>query len=160
MKDDNQYPLSCHFPQNFLLEKKPKLSQGISLRGRFTGQPSIRNVMSGILLNAGPIATQLSVRKISQTFVVTVTKAKFEKAAQRLQAANLGRVVQLRTNSSVFIKWKPEKMHHLLALPENADLCTVEEYTTRYYMASPASIKEKTKAALVELGEVAADAFQ
>ena len=118
--------------------------------------------MAGILLNAGPIATQRSVRKISKTFVVTVTKAKFEKAAQRLQAANLGRLVFLRSNSAlgVFIKLKPDEIRHLLVLPENADLCTIEEYTMRYNMLPPASITPAIKTTLVNLGEVGPDLFE
>ena len=118
--------------------------------------------MAGILLNAGPVATQRSVRKISKTFVVTVTKAKFEKAAQRLQAANLGRVVFLRSNGAlgVFIKLKPEEIRHMLALPENTDLCTIEEYTMRYNMSPPASITPTIKATLVNIGEVGPDCFE
>ena len=113
--------------------------------------------MAGILLSAGPVATQISVKRTSHVFVFSVNKGRFESAAQKLEAANFGTFGFLKGNQTgFFLKKKPEEVCHLLLMNENADLCTLEEYFERFHLNPPASITPNIKASLVNQGLVPA----
>ena len=111
--------------------------------------------MTGMLLTAGPLATLRLVRDTSRKLLLTVTKAKFETAAKRLESANLGRLVVLGgqgPKGAAFIKMSPAEITPYLQIPENADLCTLEEYEARFHLPSPPSITEKIKRQVAILG--------
>ncbi len=103
--------------------------------------PTIRNIMAGILLLPGPVATRIAVKQSSRTFLFAVNKSKFETAASNLQALNLGLLVYLEGKSSaVFVKKLPSEIGPILAREECRDLCNLYEYTQRFNMMSPKSI--------------------
>ena len=114
---------------------------------------SNKNIMSGILLAPGPIATRLNVKNMSPAFQLGVSKAKFMLAANQLQDAGLGSLVVLDKISSkayVFVKKPPGEMRALLESEEH--LCNIEEYEDRYNMPTPASVTQRMKACLIEKG--------
>ena len=120
--------------------------------------------MAGLLLTAGPVATRKSVNGLSRMFRFLVTSAKFEAAASKLQEAHLGHMVSLKGSAvawkgNVFIKKPPAEARQILE--SNAALCvTLEEYTQRYHMPTPASVTPKIKAGLVQLGLVPSTLFE
>ena len=118
--------------------------------------------MTAVLLTPGPISTRLTTRNMSKTFKIAVTKQKFHVAANQLQAANLGALVQLHSGSKlhVFIKKTPQEVVDLLAMDKNSDLCTVEEYKQRFVMPTPASFKPPMQDYLVNQGLVPAEYFK
>ena len=112
--------------------------------------------MAGVLLSAGPVATMKSVQRTSQAFLFSVTKSKFDTASQKLQAAGLGRFVEVNVarqgkSTTVFIKKTPEEISNGLMRPENADLCTLEQYVARYNLPPAAMIREKLQKKLIKL---------
>ena len=111
--------------------------------------------MTGMLLTAGPLATLRLVRDTSRKLLLTVTKAKFETAAKRLEGSNLGRLVVLSgqgPKGAAFVKMSPAEIAPYLQMAENADLCTLEEYEARFNLPSPPSITEKIKRQVALLG--------
>ena len=113
--------------------------------------------MAGILLSAGPVSTQISVKRTSHVFVFSVNKSRFEAAARKLETANFGTFGFLKGNQTgFFLKKRPEEVGHLLQMNDNADLCTSEEYSERFHLNPPASITPKIKTSLVNQGLVPA----
>ncbi len=123
---------------------------------------SIRNIMAGVLLAPGPVSTRLTVKNMSPAFKLSVSKAKFMSAANQLQSDNLGVLVVLDRISSqahVFVKKTPNEIHDLLLLKQHSDLCTPEEYFTRYIMPTPVSVTERMKTCMIDRGLVSAESF-
>ncbi len=117
--------------------------------------------MAGVLLTAGPIATRKSVNGMSRTFRFLVTAAKFEAAANKLQANDLGQLMGVPGANRVFIKKPPALARSLLQSELNAGLCvTPEEYQVRYYMPTPASVSSKIKESVVSQGLVPRELFE
>ena len=109
--------------------------------------------MAGILLTCGPVSTQEAVKKTGSIFKFTVTKAKFETAANKLQAEDLGVLVQ--SSRGIFIKKAPGEIHDILLKERNSDLCTPQEYDDRYCMPAPGSITINMRRKLIEQSLVA-----
>ncbi len=124
--------------------------------------PSIRNIMTGLLLSAGPIATLNSVKKSSRIFLFSVSKNKFEIAANRLQSLNLGTLQYLRSGNKapVWVKKLPVEVAPILAQGGCDDLCNVEEYAQRFELPCPMSVTEKMKDAMVAMGLVSPELFK
>lgn len=124
---------------------------------RFT-TPKLRNIMSGILLTPGPISTRKAVKSLSSVFNLSVTKTKFEAAAKNLVTANLGTNLSdlgSKHSFTIFLKKKPDEIREFLQLPENADLCSIEEYIERYHLKTPSyNIPGKTLGVLLQRGIV------
>ena len=119
--------------------------------------------MSGILLTPGPAATRKAVKSLSQVFNLSVTKAKFEAAANKLHAANLGMFMTNVGNNRVnlFLKKSPEEARDILLMAENSDLCTPEEYEQRFRLKTRSySLTSSTVTYLVKSGFVSADHFK
>ena len=123
--------------------------------------PSIRNIMAGILLNAGPMATPDSVKKSSRIFLFAMSNVKFENAANKLQALGLGSLVFLRGGKTapVFIKRLPSEVGPILGQEGFEDLCNHEEYSERFACPSPGSITKTMKQTVVSMGLVAPELF-
>ena len=127
--------------------------------------PTIRNIMAGILLLPGPIATITSVKQSSTVFLFALNKSKFETAANKLQALDLGSLVYLHGRSSpVFVKKLPGEMGPLLARDDCKDLCTIEEYKMRFELPPPKSITHNARCVnlvetVIDMGLVAPELF-
>ena len=65
-----------------------------------------------------------------------------------MEAANLGSMIKIASND-VFIKKLPIEIQPGLEAEANRDLCTVEDYTARFYMPSPACISRQLRERLV-----------
>ena len=114
--------------------------------------------MTGILLSPGPVVTRKAARGTSRAFLHGLSKAKFNLASTRLQAANLGELIR-EQRIDIFIKRAPDEAAAILNLKENADLCTAVEFSEKYQMPSPAAISEKMQTMLVEKGYVPREHF-
>ena len=112
--------------------------------------------MAAILLTSGPVSTHKAAGKIRK-FLYCITIKHFLNAASDLVAADLGELVSMQVGVAtrachVFIKKPPgEATAGLLA---NPDLCTVEEYSSKYFRPCPACIGPKHRAKLLEYGYV------
>ena len=104
--------------------------------------------MAAILRTKGPVCTQRAIHKNGPLNVRNVVKSQFLRAAHRLEAANLGLVRKIAQND-VFIKRLPSEVQLQTVLEATRDLCTLEDYTTRFYMTSPACISQKMREQLV-----------
>lgn len=142
------------------IQARGKKSGGLS---RYFGTPKLRNIMSGILLAPGPVATHKAVKSLSSVFNLAVTKTKFETAAQKLQASGLGQLVTLQGVARVpvvFVKKVPEEMARYLQLPGNGDLCSASDYELRFHMPTPSyNLTDKVKGSLIQMGLISADMF-
>ena len=107
--------------------------------------------MSVILLTKGPVCTYNAVHTNGPVAVRRSVKSQFMRAAGALHAANLGYLIKIHASwnsvNDVFVKKLPSEMKDLLEA--NEDLCTLQEYTTRFYMPAPACISQRLRDALV-----------
>ena len=95
-------------------------------------------------------------------FLFSISKTKFETAASKLQALNLGLLKHLggkHRQSAVFIKRLPSEAEVILSREDCQDLCNIEEYQERFAMPSPGSIKESLKEIVVTAGWVPREHF-
>ena len=119
--------------------------------------------MSSILLLKGPVCTYYAIHQNGTPISVRRTvKSQFLRAANALAAANLGTLVQVNITSQnrandVFIKKLPSEMK--AALKDNTDLCSLEEYTSRFFMPTPACIRQPLRDELVRLQLVQREHF-
>ena len=122
-----------------------------------------RNIMSGILLTPGPVVNFSSMRSTRRVFLHSVNKSKFDNAGNKLKAANLGNFISVQYQNkmklSVFLKKHPDEIREDLKSEENKDLCSIEEYSAKYFSPSPAGINDRLKRILVSLGLLSQDAF-
>ncbi len=106
-----------------------------------------RTIMSVILLMKGPVCTHRAVHKNGPVAVRHIVKHQFLRAADALQAANLGVLETIkpprRPSHEVFVKKEPGLIGSDLA--RNADLCTLGEYMARFYMATPGCIDQELR---------------
>ena len=112
------------------------MKSGSRLSGN--SQMTSRNIMAAILQTKGPIVTP-AVTKHSWKFLYMMSTKQFMKAAEDLQAINLGQLLTLKTNSVVFVKRLPMEIGtDLMAHP---DLCSLDYYSERYNMPSTKSLQ-------------------
>ena len=108
--------------------------------------------MSVILLMKGPVCTYNAVHTNGPVAVRRSVKSQFMRAAGALHAANLGYLIKIHTSynsvNDVFVKKLPSEMKDLLEA--NEDLCSLHEYTARFYMPTPACITQRLRDALVK----------
>ena len=107
--------------------------------------------MSVILLTKGPVCTFTAIQTNGPVAVRRIGKNMYFRAANALVAANLGHLVKIygsgnRAND-VFVKKVPSEIEE--PLQSNTDLCSLDEYTTKFYMPSPACIRPRLRDELV-----------
>ena len=111
--------------------------------------------MSAILLIKGPVCNTDAINKNGPLAVRHIVKSQFLQAASALEKANLGcmghviikHTKQIR-NVNIFIKKVPSEIGE--SLKGNEDLCTLDEYTVRFYMPAPACIRPVLREQLVK----------
>ncbi len=131
------------------ISSSTRISSLVKLR---FGLATVKNMMSGVLLAPGPVSTHLSVKGLSPTFNLAISKAKFMAAANQLQAANLGSLVVLDNisrSAHVFVKKPPEEVRGQLQ-----DFATDEEYSDRFSLPPASTVNMKMQEELVRLGYV------
>ncbi len=128
-----------------------------------SGGSTLRNIMAGILLLPGRVATRIAVRQSSRS-LFSVNKTRFECAAADLQTLNLGALVYLegRSTTAVFVKKLPSEVGPILAEEHCSDLCNLYEYTQRFYTKSPKSITNNPNLvdAIIQSGRVAPEVLE
>lgn len=93
----------------------------------------------------------------------SVNKSKFQVAATRLQKLGFGSLVTLRhqgLSSLVFVKKLPAEVAGLLQTKECDDLCTLDEYQSRFDKPPSAAIKKSLQDALIQENLVHPDCFK
>ena len=96
-------------------------------------------------------------------FMNSVNKSKFQVAATRLQKLGFGSLVALRQlalSSLVFVKKLPAEVAGLLQTKECRDLCTLDEYQSRFDKPSSAAIKKSVQDVLIQENWVHPDCFK
>ncbi|XP_072020167.1 uncharacterized protein [Amphiura filiformis] len=115
---------------------------------------TLRDVMAGILLSAGPVNTHRQLIRLGPKPMRSLTKQQYVIAATHLQAAELGSLVTLHGGvsrfCSVFIKKRPDEARLILEM--NKDLCSYEKYSERFNLLLPACIGRNIKDKLIYLG--------
>ena len=90
--------------------------------------------MKAILQTTGPILTLTSAKQNGRTLFRDVNPAQFKCAAERLEAADLGQLVDVKGHvriNQVFVKRLPLEAQQ--GLETNRDLCTSEFYRHQFY---------------------------
>lgn len=109
--------------------------------------------MAAILTIKGPVCTPKAIHKNGPHPVRPIVKSQFLEAAYDLQKAGLGSLVRVHAKrgsvNDVFVKKLPEDI--ATALEDNSHLCTLTEYSTRFYMRTPASIGLELREELMNL---------
>ena len=120
---------------------------------------TLRDIMSAILLTRGPVATHYAVVRYGPGYLRSVSKAYYDLAAQRLQEAKLGYIVNMTSpRTDVFVKKLPEEAQELLHA--NHDLAKIEEYALRYNSPAQACITLNMRRKLLQLGIVGEGQFK
>ncbi len=120
---------------------------------------TLRDIMSAILLTRGPVATHYAVVRYGPGYLRSVSKAYYDIAAQRLQEAKLGYIVNLSSpRTDVFVKKSPFEIQD--ALRENPDLVKIEEYVLRFNSPAQACITLNMRRKLLQLGIVGEGQFK
>ncbi|XP_072016041.1 uncharacterized protein [Amphiura filiformis] len=122
--------------------------------GRFynanKGQWTSRDVMAAILLIKGPVATDKAIKRYGPAFLRHSTVKQFIRAATSLQHAGFGSLMKIPRGVEVFVKRFPNEV--IPALEANADLCTFEEFSQRFYLQPPGCITRSFGEKLISLG--------
>ncbi len=132
---------------------------GLHIRSSHLSNPTVRNVMIGILLSPGPVCNLKVVQGLSRVYNSSVNKTKFISAAKKLEQASFGSLVAA-LKGEIFVKKVPEEVGNLLQLKENEGLCTFAEYRYRFGLPTPAKVTQKLRDALIEMGAVPALHFK
>ena len=117
----------------------------VGVKGKWSMNPNLKNIKSGILLSPGPISNYQSVQNLSRVFHSAVTKQKFLDGAAKLHQEGFGTLVYLDEiqKTCAFVK---RPLHEMQIILENtgSDLCTYEEYERWFRLNLPASIGVRT----------------
>ncbi len=146
-------------------EKNPKKGQEEKSRKRGRpkdprfGNPTIRKIMTAILLSPGPVSNVRSVQELSRSLALAVRSSNFQEAATKLEQLEFGVITDGMKNSKIFIKRTPTEVESLLSSKEVEDLCTPEEYKEMFNSAPRASVSAKLKEYLVNAQYVPAEYF-
>ncbi len=119
----------------------------------------IKDIVQGILLTPGPVATSKAV-KYAKMSLIYISNQQFLDAAKELEQRNFGTLVQVSTSSrslQVFLKKTPQEAEPALnAYPE---FCDLETYTKRYKKGSSKAISFQLRAQLVSMKLVPPEHF-
>ncbi len=146
----------------FILYSHERKTQRMGFERRLTIATS-KNVMTAVLLSAGPVSSHLTTRNMSSSFKVAVNKARFLSAANQLEAAGFGSLVILDSishSAHVFVKKTAAEVAAVLQTPEHSGMCSVEEYEQRFNLPTPSYITEKMQDTLVQMGLVPQQYFK
>ena len=152
-------------PKKVQEEKNPKKGQEEKSRKRGRpkdprfGNPTIRKIMTAILLSPGPVSNVRSVQELSRSLALAVRSSNFQEAATKLEQLEFGVITDGMKNSKIFIKRTPTEVESLLSSKEVEDLCTPEEYKEMFNSAPRASVSAKLKEYLVNAQYVPAEYF-
>lgn len=122
----------------------------------------LRTLMRAILVTTGPVLTLTAVKQNGRLLFRRVGSDQFNTAAKALEAAQLGSFVTLEVaegrTKDVFVKKLPYDAQQGVAM--NKDLCSIEEYESRFFSPVLASIhKSSICEELVNQGFVPVDFF-
>ncbi len=122
---------------------------------------STTDVIQGILITPGPVATRKAVRHTKKKLIY-VTCQQFIDAAKALEQRNLGSLVNVQTSSKslglpVFLKKTPHEAES--ALNMYPEFCDVETYTMKYQKGSSKAISFQLRARLVSMKLVSPEHF-
>ncbi|XP_072016028.1 uncharacterized protein [Amphiura filiformis] len=117
---------------------------------------SLTKVMKAILRTTGPALTFGTVKQNGAPFFRKVSPELFLEATARLQALNLGSLIELqmpgRKTSAVFIKKPPEVAR--VGLQQMGDVCLIAEYERRYNCNVLQSFPKHIRTELIRQGLV------
>ena len=116
---------------------------------------SQKNIMAAILQAKGPIVNRQVVRG-GWRFLRHLKSQPYLSACSQLQILDFGSEITLNT-SQFFLKRPPDQVASILA--EYPELCSLDDYTERYSMPTPAVIAEKVRLKLINSGKVPPDLF-
>ena len=145
------------------LQGKSSTTRHRGTSGKRFALATARGIMSGVLLTPGPVSTHKALKNLSMAFNVAVTKSKFISACNRLQASNLGFLVQVdnkNRQAQVFVKRPPEEVQIILESGENSDLTSYQEYSQRFALPPSAAVTPPIKEKLVQMGMVKPEHFK
>ena len=135
---------ACHLQSNTSNRHRRRFSAGTS---------RIRNIMSAILLTAGPVTSNVSFQRRAPTSLRQTSKDLFHAAANMLQAAHFGIAIRMMNSSRpsvAFVKNPPQAVAQTIS--ENRDLITMDRYTERYYVRTPTCVTIKMREKLLTMG--------
>ncbi len=120
---------------------------------------SIKDVVQGVLLTSGPVATLKAVRH-TKFSLIYISRQQFVDAAKELEQRNFGSLVQVPTSSKslqVFLKKTPQQAEP--ALNMYPEFCDVETYAKRFMKGSSKAIPFQLRAKLVAMNLVPPEHF-
>ncbi len=125
------------------------------------GKPvyGIQDVMQGVLITPGPVATTKAVKR-TKMVLKNISTREFSDAAKVLENANFGSFVKIPSRGSprhVFIKKSPQEVHS--ALSANPALCDHRTYGSRYAKSCSKAITFELRSKLVAMKLVSPDHF-
>ncbi len=124
--------------------------------------PGPKNITAGILLTAGPVSTHTAFKSQSRVFNMSINKAKYLGAAQKLQDLGLGTLVVLENiscNTKVFVKKMPSEVRPIMEANPSMFLFSPMDYEKRFYMPPSKTLSNKIQKHLVESGLVPQQLF-
>ena len=137
-----------------IIFQKKRVSRMTMFPRSFYQGTSIHHVMAAILLTTGPICTYTSFVNTGPKHLRKIKKEMYDQAAQNLHEASVGQFMTISSLSAglkeVFIKRTPN--NELREFLEQLNLCSMEEYTTRFHLHLPRRITRSYREKLVELG--------
>ncbi|XP_072015238.1 uncharacterized protein [Amphiura filiformis] len=130
-------------------------SPGTARRFKPNTKCTIPNIMTAILLTAGPVSNFTSfVHTGTKPLRNFVTQDMYDEAALQLQKAEMGIYTRVDmtqyTQKKIFVKKRPNEVLEILA--RYRGLCDPVEYAVRYDMAIQKRMREKLRQKLVDLG--------
>ena len=137
-------------------------NQQVRRRRPSNNQPvSIVRVMTAILRTIGPVLTHIAVRRNGSPIFRRVSIELFKEAAKKLEAANLGTIVEMRLAggkpSVVFIKKPPADVQEILEV--NPGFISPSDYAQKYNSPMLSSIPPTMAGELLSKGLVPPEFF-
>ena len=123
---------------------------------RFHSTVENKDIMLAAMLTAGPVTTWKMVVK-NRRSMRHISKEQYMKALKELVALGIGYItfVNVRRPLQVFIKPHPDQAGKVLK-----DMCTLQEYKTRYEQPPPSYLTESVIEWLIQDGHVPAACFK
>ncbi len=121
----------------------------------------LQKVMRAILVTSGPVLTLTAVQQNGRLLFRSINRNQFNLAAQTLESLHLGTLVELHLSEGrkrdVFVKKRPDEAENGLLC--NKDLCSLEEYRSRFLAPLLSSFPLSLCDQLVSQGFVPPDFF-